>query len=89
MEVNKMGKAIYQVMELNVDGCGGNAAEFVAFSRPLCRDELDEFCSLLDRSKKNRDCDEETADIISDALNLFGKVEGELCHAPYEGTIEF
>lgn len=79
--------AIYRVTEVNVDGCGGDATEFVQFSSALSGKEELEFEAALMKAKKSSDYFDTTS-IIKDALSSFGK-QGELCSAPYEGAIEF
>lgn len=89
---------IWRVTETNVDGCGGTATEFVRFDTDITAD--------ADRCRAFQDClstarnvaaldpagDFDTAEMIQDALDLFGKktgVKGSLCPAPYAGGFEF
>ena len=87
-EQDKSEPAIYRVTEVNVDGCGGDATEFVQFSSVLSDKEKAEFKAALMEAKKSPD-DLDTSDIIEAALDSFGKHDGTLCPVPYEGAIEF
>lgn len=86
-------KVIYRVTETNVDGCGGDATEFVRFDRALSIKEQDAFQAALVHAKKvASEQDYDTSDIIMMALEGFRDetgIDGILDEAPYEGAFEF
>lgn len=83
---------ICRVTEKNVDGCGGDATEFVRFSQPLDRMAAALFARILQEAKGNAGEDDGTEDMISDALSRFGDesgIYGSIANVPYEGSFEF
>ena len=83
-----MSKIVYQVIEMNVDGCGGNAVEFVEFDQKLSDKEGREFGMALSAAKE-RAVDSDTSEMITDACAIFEKYGARICNAPYEDTFEF
>ena len=83
-----MSKIIYRVTEMNVDGCGGNAVEFVQFDQKLSEKEGLEFERALSAAKE-RAADSDTSEMVADACAIFGQYNAQICGAPYEGTFEF
>lgn len=82
---------IYRVTEENVDGCGGDATEFVLFHQTLNQAEAALFARILQEVKQTSE-DVDTAGMIEDALARFAEesgVEGVICGAPYAGEFEF
>lgn len=84
---------IYRVTEENVDGCGGDATEFVQFHKPLNQTESALFAHALREAKiDSLGKDYSTGDMIEDALAKFAVesgIKGVICGAPYEGAFEF
>ena len=86
-----MANYIYRVTEENVDGCGGDATEFVLFHQRLNQAESALFVRIL-QEVKQASMDVDTAGMIEDALTKFAEesgIEGVICGAPYEGAFEF
>ena len=73
---------IYRVTERNVDGCGGDATEFVLFHKPLDRVLSALFAHCL------RDAKENTGEELNQFVEESG-IEGRITKAPYEGSFEF
>lgn len=85
-----MSKTVYRVTEVNVDGCGGSATEFVSFTHKLSKNEEGFFSQALKAAKESSD-EMSTTDMIQDTLNAMAKIAlyGEICYAPYEGYFAF
>ena len=82
---------IYRVTERNVDGCGGDATEFVLFHKPLDRVLSALFAHCLRDAKENTGEDVDTSEMISSALSQFVEesgIEGRITKAPYEKTLD-
>ncbi len=91
-----MENPIYQVTERNVDGCGGDATEYVRFltGRPLDGQEAGAFRQELESVKRAAAAgtDSSTSDMIETTLELFGRktgIHGETVLSPFAGSFEF
>lgn len=83
---------IYMVTEKNVNGCGGDATEFVSFQNPLDKPASALFARILREAKEKSGGDVSTATMISSAIEQFGDesgIWGRITDAPYKGTFEF
>lgn len=82
---------IYAITETDVDGCGGQAREFVRSVEPLTEEEQKLLTDCLDKAKQEaEDCD--THDMISDARDLFQDQTGKILvftDDPVSGYLEF
>lgn len=81
----------YRVTEVNVDGCGGSATEFIQFHQALQPAEVELFNRILQKVKKESE-DSDTTSMIEDALDEFAEasgIKGVIGGAPYEGAFEF
>ena len=88
-EMCGLKKSVYRVAELNVDGCGGEATEYVEFSRQLSKEEQAQFSAALKVAKENHGEDADTSGMVEAALKIFGKLDGKVCYPPFEGAFEF
>lgn len=90
-------RCIYAVTEQDVDGCGGEATEFVAFPQPLQPDQLRRLQDCLYQAKANAkaksgDEDTETVDMVEDALRMFEArtgIDGRISGSPVFGSLSF
>lgn len=67
-------KYLYTVTEQNVDGCGGDATEYVSSSRALCKDEQQVLKECLDNAKQaaaDNGEDLDTGNMVQNALDEF------------------
>lgn len=83
---------VYCVTELNVDGCGSNATEFISFHQKLLPAECARFSCLLKKAKTAGSEDSDTSEMITEALNLFAQetgIVGTHCNVPYIEHFEF
>lgn len=67
---------IYSITEENVDGCGGDAEMFISAPTPLTGEEQQTLNDCL-KNAKNKAGDNDTEDMISDALNMFKEKTGK------------
>lgn len=85
---------VWRVTELNVDGCGGSATEFVQFDASIAG-HYETFKRCLTDAKSDAaeyGDDSDTADMVVEALELFRQrtgIAGRLCPPPYDGGFEF
>lgn len=73
-------KYIYSITEENVDGCGGNATEFVSSTAPLTQAEQQTLKECLDAVKReaiDNDEDTDTGTMVSDAMIRFQEKTGK------------
>lgn len=86
---------IYAITETNVDGCGGNATEYVRSPRILTADEKKALQAILEESKSmasDPDLNWSTSDMIEHALLDFREsydIDVFLCSTPITGEICF
>lgn len=88
---------IYAITETNVDGCDGDATEFVTFRQPLQPDQRRKLQGCLDRAKtdarsKSGAEDAETVDMVNDALRSFEAktgIDGHVTGSPIFDSLSF
>lgn len=77
-------KYIYSITEENVDGCGGNATEFISSTTPLTQAEQQTLKDCLDTVKQNAADNNEDADtgtMVADAMSKFQEKTGKILEA--------
>lgn len=88
-----MDITLYKLTENNVNGSGESASEYVAFNRPLEREQVKALLDKLSETKKaRRNDDYDTGEIVSEALGKFreaGYPTGTIVSAPYAAELEF
>ena len=89
-EPKKDKKAVYRVIEADVDGCGGDAEEYVKFDRKLTNSECDAFRDALRKAKADERY-QDTADMVTAAIRIAGLdgIGGKVCTTPFEGEFDF
>ena len=88
---------VYAITEQDVDGCGGNATEFVTFPQSLQLDQLKKLQDCLYRAKADAKAksgyeDTETVDMVEDALRMFEArtgIGGRVSGSPIFGSLSF
>lgn len=86
---------IYLITELNVDGCGTDATEYVASEAELTQAQLDALRALLrdvKRTAAGKQEDLSTGDMIDRALGLFAQghhIRMSIVSNMFAGTITF
>lgn len=80
-----------EIVETNVDGCGGTATMYAAFNaEPSCED-LDDLKRTL-REVKTFGEDYDTEDMVAEAVTVFNREHGikiEIIPTPFQYHIEF
>lgn len=82
---------VYAITERNVDGCGGEATEFVTFRQPLQPDQRRKLQECLDRAKADAE-DAEIVDMVNDALRAFEArtgIDGHVTGSPVFDSLSF
>lgn len=90
-EITLNGRLIH-VAEINVDGCGGVADEYVEFECDLFKSHTELFSELLTKAKETLKEDAETVDFVEKALEDFYEqtgIRGKIVDSPADFYIEF
>ena len=83
---------LVKVTEVDVDGCGSDASEYVLFDMEPSMDDIRELKKCLDWAKGQAGADDDTAAIIETALERFNELYPRLrgvLHNPGIVEIQF
>ena len=90
-----MGKAFYEIKELNVDGCGSDAVVYISSEKELTQNQSEQFNVCLAKAQeyvRKNDEDWDTEDRVEYALGLFNTLFGmavSVCADPFCGHFSF